>query len=154
VPPRPSPAPQQAAAPPAAAPPTAPAEPPVTLWRPPGRPDGAEAAAPLASGAGLASGAVTPARPLSGASNPSPSYPQASRLRGEQGRVSLLVQVDMAGRVMGVSVLNSSGFPALDRAAEEAVRRWRFEPATQDGRPVFATATVGITFRLEGERRW
>jgi protein TonB len=126
----------------------------VTVWSPPGRPGGAEAAAPLATGAGIASGAVVPARPLSGASNPAPDYPTASRLRGEQGRVSLLVQVDTNGRVMGVSVFASSGFPALDRAAEEAVRRWRFAPGTQDGRPVFATATVGITFRLEGERRW
>lgn len=109
---------------------------------------------PLASGGGVATGAVVPARPVSGASNRPPDYPHSSRLRGEQGRVSLLVQVDMAGRVTEVSVLGSSGFPALDRAAEEAVRRWRFEPATQDGRPVFATATVGITFRIEGERRW
>jgi biopolymer transport protein TolR len=93
--------------------------------------------------------AVAEPRPRAGGANPSPEYPPASRLRGEQGRVTLLVQVDMAGRVAGVSVLNSSGFPALDRAAEAAVRRWEFDPATQEGRPVFSTTTVGINFRLD-----
>jgi TonB family protein len=100
-----------------------------------------------------ASRVSAPLRAPSVAYNPAPDYPASSRLRGEQGRVSLLVQVDTTGQVTGVSVVGSSGFPTLDRTAEAAVRRWRFEPAMQDGRPVFGTATVDINFRLEGEAR-
>jgi protein TonB len=102
-----------------------------------------------AAGAAIASGAVVQPRPRAGVSNPSPDYPRASRLRGEQGRVTLLVQVGLDGRVTDLAVLGSSGHEALDRAAEAAVRRWQFEPATQQGRPVFSTTTVNIMFRLE-----
>ncbi len=108
----------------------------------------------MAAGAGIATGAVVPPRPLAGASNPAPGYPYASRIRGEQGRVTLLVQVDPAGRVVDLSVLASSGFPALDEVALRTVRGWRFQPATQGGEAVFSTAPVSITFRLEGDRRW
>jgi protein TonB len=109
---------------------------------------------PGAAGTALAAGPVVPARPMAGVNNPSPEYPQASRQRGEQGRVNLLVQIDAEGRVRDLSVLATSGYPALDREAERTVRRWRFQPAMQDGRPVFSTLTVGITFQLEGNRRW
>jgi TonB family protein len=100
---------------------------------------------------GIASGVEVQPRLRTGVSNPPPEYPRASRLGGEQGRVTLLVHVDMDGRVTDAAVLGSSGHEALDRAAETAVRRWQFEPATQQGRPVLSTTTVSITFRLEQE---
>jgi protein TonB len=99
-------------------------------------------------------GAVTAPRPLAGASNPPPEYPYASRMRGEQGRVRLRVQVDQNGRVVDVAVDQSAGFQALDQAALRAVRNWRFQPAARDGQPVVAVAAVDISFRLEGDRRW
>ena len=108
----------------------------------------------MASGAAAAAGAVVPARPSRGSTNPSPDYPPDSRRRGEQGRVILLVQVEPSGLVRDLAVVGSSGYPALDAEAERTVRRWQFEPGTQDGTPVFSTVTVGITFRLQGERRW
>jgi protein TonB len=101
------------------------------------------------AGPGIVTGAVVEPRPRSGVSNPSPEYPRGSRIRGEQGRVTLLVQVGLDGRVTDLAVLGSSGHEALDRAAEAAVRRWQFEPATQQGRPVFSTTTVSIIFRLD-----
>jgi protein TonB len=108
----------------------------------------------MAAGAAEAAGAITPPRPLVGIANPAPEYPYASRIRMEQGRVTLRVQVDPRGAVAAVAVERSSGFAALDRAAEQAVRGWRFEPAMRGGAPVVANATVGITFRLDGDRRW
>jgi protein TonB len=35
----------------------------------------------------------------------------------------------------------------LDEKAIEAVRQWRFRPATQDGNPVEMVATVEVNFR-------
>jgi protein TonB len=137
-----------------AARPTAPAAPATPqIWSPPRRPGIAEAGLPQAAGQAIAEGAVVPPRPASGGGNPPPEYPPASRLRGEQGRVTLLVQVDPLGEVLDLSVLGSSGHAALDGAALRAVRRWRFEPARQGGTPIYATVTVGITFQLDGARR-
>nr|WP_281419514.1 energy transducer TonB [Falsiroseomonas tokyonensis] len=91
---------------------------------------------------------------MAGAANPPPEYPYASRLRNERGRVTLRVEIDATGRVVDVQVLTSAGFPALDESAIRAVRGWRFEPAQRDGVPVFSTTAIGITFQLEGDRRW
>jgi protein TonB len=91
-----------------------------------------------------------PPRALSGAAgNPKPDYPLEARRRGLQGKVMLRVEVSAAGRPQGVSVIASSGYPVLDRAALAAVERWRFNPATQAGLPVPGTAEVPIVFRLE-----
>ncbi|MGK7862455.1 energy transducer TonB [Falsiroseomonas sp. E2-1-a4] len=108
----------------------------------------------MAQGAGQAIGAVVAARLRPGVVNAPPSYPQASRIRNEQGRVTLQVEINPLGHVADVRVMVSSGFPALDQAAIEAVRRWRFEAAQRDGLPVLSTTAIGITFQLEGDRRW
>ncbi len=113
-----------------------------------------EAPPPQAAGAGTVLGATAPARPLAGAANVAPDYPTGSRLRGEQGRVQMVARVNPEGRVVHVAVVGSSGFPALDEAAERAVRRWRFQPEMRDGVPVFSTVPLGITFQLDGGRRW
>jgi len=81
-------------------------------------------------------------------SNPHPPYPAESRGAGEEGSVQLTVQVDARGRALSVTVERSSGFARLDRAAIEAVRRWRFRPATRAGMPVAASVTVPVRFRL------
>jgi len=120
----------------------------------PGPGNAPQAAPPMAAAPAEATGAVSSPRQLAGIGNPSPEYPYASRIRQEQGRVTLRVLVSPAGGVADVAVERTSGHAALDRAAEQAVRRWRFEPAMQDGRPVPASAAISITFRLDGDRRW
>ncbi|MFZ0258026.1 MAG: energy transducer TonB [Gammaproteobacteria bacterium] len=82
--------------------------------------------------------------------NPRPSYPQMARRRGQEGRVLIRVSVLGNGRVGSARVAKSSGYGSLDRAALKAVKRWRFEPALRAGKPVPATFTVPVTFRLEG----
>ena len=58
-----------------------------------------------------------------------PSYPATARRLGIEGTALLRVFVDGQGRVGDVVVKQSAGHPDLDRAAADAVRRWRFEPA-------------------------
>jgi protein TonB len=77
-----------------------------------------------------------------------------SRLRGHAGTVTITARITPDGRVIEARVRETSGHPALDTAALEAIRRWRFEPALRDGVPVFATATLPVTFTLERARRW
>jgi protein TonB len=45
-----------------------------------------------------------------------------------------------------VEVARSSSHRALDQAAVRAVRRWRFEPATRQGRPVSQVVQVPVAF--------
>ncbi len=101
------------------------------------------------AGPQLATAALVPPHPLSAAAgNHAPLYPVAAMRRREQGRVVLDVDVTADGRADTVRVASSSGFPALDRAAIEAVRLWRFNPATRGGTPVPAVAEVPFNFTL------
>jgi len=81
-------------------------------------------------------------------SNPAPVYPMESRRRHEQGTVRLRVVITVEGRVKDISVARSSGFDRLDKAALDAVRRWKFRPGTQAGNPVEAVGTLAIPFSL------
>lgn len=91
---------------------------------------------------------LVPARPRLRGNRP-PAYPVRAVRRGWQGEVLLAVSLSAEGRVDGVDVLRGSGRELLDRAAVEAVRAWRFEPATRDGRPVASVVEVPVAFRLE-----
>ncbi|RMD68336.1 MAG: energy transducer TonB, partial [Gammaproteobacteria bacterium] len=82
--------------------------------------------------------------------NPKPRYPRLARRRGLEGEVLLEVKVGSAGLPLRVRVVRSSGHPVLDRAALEAVSRWRFAPARRGGIPVTATTRIPVRFRLEG----
>jgi len=80
--------------------------------------------------------------------NPAPAYPPASRRLGEEGRVVLRVLVESDGLASEVAIKTSSGFPRLDQAAEDAVRRWKFVPARQGDEAVRAAVLVPIVFNL------
>jgi periplasmic protein TonB len=79
---------------------------------------------------------------------PQPVYPLPAQRRGMQGVVTLLVAVDAKGRVTQVRLLESSGHGILDRAAQDAVAQWVFQPATEGGEAVPGAARVPIRFRI------
>ncbi|MBU0604007.1 MAG: energy transducer TonB [Gammaproteobacteria bacterium] len=82
--------------------------------------------------------------------NPAPAYPPMSRRMGEEGRVLLRVMVEADGTPSSVEVRTSSGFPRLDRAAQEAVRKWKFVPARRGEDAVAGAVNVPIDFGLRG----
>jgi periplasmic protein TonB len=95
-----------------------------------------------------------PAQDLKTANRVDPIYPPASRRAGEEGTVRLKVLVDTSGRASNVAVTQSSGFPRLDQAAMEAVRKWRFVAATDGTNKIQAYTQVAVTFRLtEAEQK-
>ena len=79
---------------------------------------------------------------------PSTAYPARSRKAGEQGRVRLLVLIDIAGRPAQVNLQASSGFPALDEAAASAVRSAVFRPYSEGGVPQAVWVVIPIDFVL------
>jgi protein TonB len=81
--------------------------------------------------------------------NPPPVYPLASRRLGENGRVLLRVEVDAQGAAQEIQIAESCGFPRLDEAARDAVRKWRFIPARRGGEAIAAKVLVPIVFQLD-----
>ena len=81
--------------------------------------------------------------------NPTPVYPALSRRLGEQGQVLLQVEVGTDGRAHKVAVKRSSGYPRLDHAALETVRRWTFIPARLSRLAIAASVLVPISFSLK-----
>ncbi|AZP12526.1 energy transducer TonB [Undibacterium parvum] len=80
--------------------------------------------------------------------NPAPAYPLISRRQGEFGKVLLLVQVTPHGTAAQVEIKQSCGFPRLDEAALEAVRKWHFVPARLGDVAVAASVVVPLSFKL------
>ena len=82
-------------------------------------------------------------------SAPAPGYPRDALLAGAQGTVTLRVLVDVDGSPLEVSIEHSSGNRSLDNAARSQVlRRWKFQPATDGGRPVQAYGLIPVDFKL------
>lgn len=76
-----------------------------------------------------------------------PVYPEPARLARRQGSVALHLNIDTTGRPRNIRLIRSLGF-GLDKAAYEAVKTWRFNPAIRQGQPVPVLANVEVNFRL------
>ena len=72
--------------------------------------------------------------------------PLESRRQHEEGIVVLSLLLSPDGRVADISVVTSSGFPRLDRAAMDAVRDWRWSPLTRNGAPVMVRGQLRVPF--------
>ncbi len=77
-----------------------------------------------------------------------PKYPYESRRLKEQGTVILEVLLGQDGRVDRIQIHRSSGFQRLDKAALDAVRRWRWSPRIREGQPVAVRGLVELPFAL------
>lgn len=78
-----------------------------------------------------------------------PTYPRRAKAQGIQGWVRLDIRVDPTGRVSSAQVASANPKGVFDRAALEAIRIWRFQPAFKEGRPVAQRAFLVMKFRLE-----
>ena len=96
-------------------------------------------AAPAALG-----GDVKPARMISSVT---PIYPALAKSQHIAGSVRLDALVDANGRVTTMKVV--SGPSLLHQAAMDALRQWKYQPATLNGKPVPMHLTVTIQFRLQ-----
>ncbi len=75
-----------------------------------------------------------------------PIYPVSAQDAKVQGAVVITATIDPTGEVTNARVLRS--IPALDHAALEAVRRWRFTATLLDGMPVLVIMTMTVNFSL------
>ncbi|WP_332778474.1 energy transducer TonB [Polaromonas sp.] len=81
--------------------------------------------------------------------NPKPAYPNRSWKLGEQGQVIHSVLIGVDGRPVSAKLVKSSGFERLDKAAYDAIMKWRFTPGKRNGVPEAMSFNVPINFVLE-----
>jgi len=79
---------------------------------------------------------------------PAPAYPSDMRRRNIEGSVLVELAIASDGSCAVRQILESSGFSPLDDAVQSAVLRWKYRPASVDGRPDFMTKRLRFTFRL------
>lgn len=80
------------------------------------------------------------------ASKVAPAYPAIARQLKLEGTVELEVTLTETGGVDSVKIV--SGNPVLTKPATDAVKKWKFEPQTEGGKPARAIATITIAFKL------
>jgi protein TonB len=79
---------------------------------------------------------------------PPPQYTEIARKARIQGVVIVQAIVTKEGDVQDVKVLK--GLPmGLDAAAAEAVKKWKFKPATLNGKPVDVYYNLTVNFTLQ-----
>jgi protein TonB len=76
-----------------------------------------------------------------------PRYPPMARRAGVGGSVVIRGIVRRDGRIDDVEIIKDLPY-GLGDAARDAVRRWRFRPATYRGEPIDVYYTVTVNFRL------
>jgi TonB family protein len=81
----------------------------------------------------------------------SPVYPAQAKSQRLEGRVVLDAVVSEDGTVGDVKVLQ--GPAVLAQSAMDAVRQWRYQPFTLDGRPIRRETTITIEFKYPTDAR-
>jgi TonB family protein len=78
---------------------------------------------------------------------PDPKYPKKERKAHHQGTVVLWLAVDADGLPRDIKVLRRLS-PEFDAAAIDIVKKWRFSPATKNGKPVATLVNLELSFHL------
>ncbi len=81
---------------------------------------------------------------------PGPKFTDEEKKNGKArytGVVVLKMIVTTEGKAKDIKVTKSLG-PGLDNKAIEAVKTWKFDPATKDGNPVMVEVMAEIDFAL------
>lgn len=78
-----------------------------------------------------------------------PLYPPAMQRMEKEGRVSVKVLVGSDGRVKDVQILSASDPAFAEATRRQALKSWRFKPATRDGVPQEEWFTTSVVFRLD-----
>jgi TonB family protein len=107
---------------------------------PDGPPPEAEPTGPIMVG-----GDVKPPEKISA---PQPQYTEIARKARIQGVVIVQAIIDKQGVVTNVKVLKPLPM-GLDQAAAEAIKSWKFKPATLNGKPVAVYYNLTVNFTLQ-----
>src|SRR5579859_3761728 len=80
-------------------------------------------------------------------SAPKPKYPTEASRNGVQGRVWIQLLISETGDVEKAEIV--SGQTDLARAAQEAMRKWKFKPYIRNGKPVKVSTKMPFDFSFQ-----
>jgi protein TonB len=78
-----------------------------------------------------------------------PPYPTDKQRLEEEGTLKLRLTIDERGRVIGVEPVGSVDRSFFESARKHLLAKWRYKPATVDGRPVASSTVITLRFELE-----
>jgi protein TonB len=78
-----------------------------------------------------------------------PPYPLSELRRDRSGVVQIRLTIAANGRVTAVERLSATSDAFWEVTQRQALSRWRFRPATLDGRPVQGTKVMTVNFRIQ-----
>lgn len=111
------------------------------------------ATAALLLGAAPAAGAWVPCEqkgiaPPVAIHREAPAYPQPVRATGIEGTVEVSLTVLRDGSVGWVRIVRAEPRGYFEQAAADGVRKWRFKPASADGKPIECRMRTRVRFAL------
>lgn len=77
-----------------------------------------------------------------------PPYPPGKRELEQEATLRLKLSIDAGGRVTAVEPVGRADPAFLEAARRHILRAWRYEPATEGGRPVASSTVVTLKFEL------
>jgi len=107
----------------------------------PAQPQPSPSAAPSPSPETASPGDSTQLEPIK---TPRPYYPQEAADKRLQGEVWISLLISETGDVEGTEII--SGDPVLAKAAQDAMRKWKFKPYIRNGKPVKVRTKVPYDF--------
>jgi protein TonB len=97
--------------------------------------------------------AISPARSvarlLTSPDELKPPYPPSKLLAEEEAVLKLRLTIDAHGRVVAVAPVGNADPVFLDAARRYLLAHWRYQPATDDGRPIASTVLITLRFELD-----
>lgn len=79
-----------------------------------------------------------------------PPYPASEQRMEREGTVVIRVTIGTNGRVIDTQQVRATSSAFYDATERHARARWRFRPATLDGRAVESRKAITVRFRLDG----
>lgn len=79
-----------------------------------------------------------------------PVYPKEAKHKRIEGAVRLHAVISREGTIQQLDVV--SGESVLAKAAQDAVRGWKYRPTLIDGKPVEAETAIVVIFQLKGRK--
>lgn len=79
-----------------------------------------------------------------------PAYPPGQLRLEREGEVSVRVLVGSDGRVKQIELIDSPHVDFWIATRKQALKKWRFTPATRDGKPFESWMTLKVRFEING----
>lgn len=78
-----------------------------------------------------------------------PPYPADKQRLGQEAVLKLHLTIDERGRVVAVDPVGNADRSFLDAARKHLIAKWRYKPATEDGRAIPSSTVITLRFELE-----